>query len=135
MLGLTTTRRLRAAEARLTEHLTTSPHPVDRTDELWSLLDWSLWGSGIGDVLREQIASAALAGITPTQHDRALHIIATWHETHQPVGRRAYEQQNKRLRSARLGADRWRKEAAAERHRAHLLAEQLVTCTTARPHA
>lgn len=161
MLGLTTTRRFRTSQARLTEskafaaractdHVrertaladrldralracaryraaAAPPQHVDHPDELWSLLDWSLWGSGIGDALREQIADATLAAITPEQHERALTLIATWHESgHHPVGRRAYEQQKARLHRAIRGAHRWRQEADAERRRTHLLAAQLL---------
>lgn len=35
--------------------------PERRNGPLWSLLDWSFWGAGMGDVLREPLADVMLA--------------------------------------------------------------------------
>ena len=62
-------------------------------DELWSLLDWTFWGAGMGDVLREPLADAMVASITPEQRADALRVMAAWEESGRvPVGRRAYEE-------------------------------------------
>ncbi|MEU0087212.1 hypothetical protein [Streptomyces sp. NPDC006274] len=172
MFGLTTTRRLRAAEAQRDENgrllveaysaLDTTqdhglrrcityrrrldralracaryrgqlpnPHPVEHPDELWSLIDWSLWGSGMGDVFREQLANQFLAAITPKQHQQALGLIQAWTDSgREPLGRRRYEDQQRRLHRALRAVARWRAESARARRENRLLAEQLLTATS-----
>ncbi|MFJ4009428.1 hypothetical protein [Streptomyces sp. NPDC090026] len=172
MFGLTTTRRLRAAQAQRdeTRHLlteaytaldTTQDHslnrciayrhrlnralracaryrtqlptttPVQHPDELWSLIDWSLWGSGMGDTFREQLANQFLAAITPAQHQQALALIQAWTDSGRfPLGRRCYEDQQRRLHRALRAVARWRAEAARTRREARLLADQLLTATS-----
>jgi hypothetical protein len=172
LFGLTTTRRLRVAEAQRDENgrllleahgetiqtrtsarrdlwrLRTrldralracsryrsqlpNPHQVEHPDELWSLIDWSLWGSGMGDVFREQLANQFLAAITPAQHQQALRLIQAWTDSgREPLGRRRYEDQQRRLHRALRAVARWRAESARARRENRLLAEQLLTATS-----
>ncbi|MFE0036804.1 hypothetical protein [Streptomyces sp. NPDC059015] len=105
--------------------------PVDHPDELWSLIDWSLWGSGMGDVFREQLANQFLAAITPEQHDTALRLIQAWTDSGRfPLGRRRYEDQQRRLHRALRAVARWRTHAAKEHRDVRLLAEQLMNATS-----
>jgi hypothetical protein len=50
-----------------------------RETELWQVLDWSLWGNGLGDVLREAIADKAVAALTDEQREQAEACIKQWH--------------------------------------------------------
>lgn len=77
--------------------------PGIERDEFWSLLDWSMWGSGFGDTLREPIADAACAAITEQQHADALRIMEWWEKDRgkAPVGRRAYETLNAEVKYLR----------------------------------
>ncbi|MFF2522464.1 hypothetical protein [Streptomyces liangshanensis] len=101
--------------------------PVDGPDELWSLIDWSLWGSGMGDAFRERLADQFLAAITPEQHDTALRLIDAWTNSGRlPLGRRRYEDQQARLHRALHAVARHRADAARERRTVTRLAEQLL---------
>lgn len=83
---------LEPATFELVGHEQTTGDGVVR-DELWSLLDWSFWGAGIGDVLREAMADVMTAAITPEQRADALRVMAAWEASgREPVGRRAYEE-------------------------------------------
>ncbi|MFI8254113.1 hypothetical protein [Streptomyces filamentosus] len=106
--------------------------PVQQHDELWSLIDWSLWGSGMGDTFREQLADQFIAALTPEQHAQALELIRWWTEDRgrEPLGRRRYEEQQQRLRRAVRAAARWRAHAAAERRTVRVLSEQLLDATS-----
>lgn len=69
--------------------------------ELWSLLDWTFWGSGMGDVFREPLADTMLAAISPAQRKQAEQLMAAWHASgRQPLGRRRYEELNAELKAA-----------------------------------
>lgn len=57
---------------------------VARETELWQVLDWSLWGNGLGDRLREAIADTALASLTGKQRAMAEECIKAWHERRGP---------------------------------------------------
>ncbi|MGW7196624.1 hypothetical protein [Streptomyces chryseus] len=135
------TRALRAC-ARYRTQLP-RPHAVQHPDELWSLIDWSLWGSGMGDTFRERLADQFLAAITTEQHDQALRLIQAWTDSgHSPLGRRRYEDQQRRLHRALRSVAYWRAQAAAEHREAQrrtaskdhrviqVLAEQLLTATS-----
>jgi hypothetical protein len=75
------------------------PEPVH--DELWKHLDWSFWGTGMGDTFREPLADTMVAAITPEQRQQANDLIDRWREHREFVGRDKYEEQqaeNDRLR-------------------------------------
>jgi hypothetical protein len=75
-------------------------------DELWSLLDWTFWGAGMGDVLREGMADAMVTAITPEQRADALRVMAAWHASgREPIGRRAYEELKAERDKLRLERD------------------------------
>jgi hypothetical protein len=80
--------------------------PGIERDEFWSLLDWSMWGSGFGDTLREPIADAMVAAISEQQHADALRIMEWWEKDKGkvPVGRRAYETLNAEVKHLRTQA-------------------------------
>lgn len=68
--------------------------------ELWSLLDWTFWGSGMGDVFREPLADTMLASITTDQLETAEQLMAAWHASgRQPLGRRHYENLSAQLKA------------------------------------
>ncbi|MFJ2292135.1 hypothetical protein ACIOG7_10540 [Streptomyces sp. NPDC087894] len=106
-----------AAEQRasrlLAEQLltTATPRPIEHPDELWSLIDWTLWGSGMGDTFRERLADTFLQAITPEDHEQALELIRWWtvDRGREPLGRRRYEDLNRRLDRALANVVRWRK--------------------------
>lgn len=120
----------RQAEAELAA-AEAAPKPVviERT-ELWHLIDWSLWGSGMGDVFREQLADQFLAAITPEQHGQALKLIHAWEDNgHIPTGRRNYEDQQRRLHRALRAVAALRAEAAVQRRVTRHLTDQLLDAT------
>ncbi|MGW2520495.1 hypothetical protein ACWC09_26470 [Streptomyces sp. NPDC001617] len=79
---------------------TADPEPRER-GELWSLLDWTFWGSGMGDVFREPLADTMLAAITPEQLETAQRLMQAWHDSgRQPLGRRRYEELTTQLKEA-----------------------------------
>lgn len=79
----------------------TAPEPAER-GELWSLLDWTFWGSGMGDVFREPLADTMLAAITPEQRAQAESLMQSWHDSgRQPLGRRLYEELEAEVRELR----------------------------------
>ncbi|MET7412484.1 hypothetical protein [Streptomyces rubiginosohelvolus] len=122
-------------EAHLTSirtALAAEPRPVQHPDELWSLIDWTLWGSGMGDTFRERLADTFLQAITPEDHAQALELIRWWTEDRgrEPLGRRRYEDLKRRLDRALANVVRWRTEAHRARREARLLAEQLLNATS-----
>ncbi|MFB6626462.1 hypothetical protein ACFCWD_28840 [Streptomyces sp. NPDC056374] len=119
------------AERQLADaHAAPTPVVVERT-ELWSLIDWSLWGSGMGDVFREQLADQFIAALTPEQHAQALELIRWWTEDRgrEPLGRRRYEDQQRRLHRALRSVAALRNEAAVQRRVTDRLATQLLDAT------
>lgn len=104
---------------------------VEHPDELWSLIDWSLWGSGMGDVFREQLADQFIAALTPEQHTQALELIRWWTEDRgrEPLGRRRYEDQQRRLRRALRAVATLRAEAAVQRRVVDRMTDQLLDAT------
>ncbi|MCX5587603.1 hypothetical protein [Streptomyces erythrochromogenes] len=98
--------------------------------ELWSLIDWSLWGSGMGDVFREQLADQFIRAITPQQHEQALRLIQAWTDSgREPLGRRRYEEQQARLHRAVAACRRYRKELAVQARVTNRLASSLLDAT------
>lgn len=99
--------------------------------ELWSLIDWSLWGSGMGDTFREQLADQFIAAITPEQHAQALELIRWWTEDRgrEPLGRRRYEDQQRRLHRALRACARYRADLAIEKRVIRHLGNQLLDAT------
>lgn len=121
-------RRQAEAELAVAEN---APKPVviERT-ELWHLIDWSLWGSGMGDVFREQLADQFIAAITPEQHSQALKLIHAWEDNgHIPTGRRNYEDQQRRLHRALRAVARLRAEAHGQARVISRLTDQLLDAT------
>jgi hypothetical protein len=55
-----------------------------RETELWQVLDWSLWGNGLGDVLRTAMADAMVDALTDEQREQAEACIKAWHERRGP---------------------------------------------------
>lgn len=74
--------------------------------ELWSLLDWTFWGSGMGDVFREPLADTMLSAISPEQRAQAESLMQSWHDSgRQPVGRRLYEELEAEIKELRVRVD------------------------------
>lgn len=93
--------RLDQKEAEKPETVEEPAGPV-RDDELWQHLDWSFWGTGMGDVFREPLADTMVAAITPEERQQANDLITRWREHREFVGRDTYEAQkaeNQRLRN------------------------------------
>lgn len=106
-----------------------APVVVEHT-ELWSLIDWSLWGSGMGDVFREQLADQFIAALTPEQHEQALRLMHAWEDAgHWPTGRRGYEDHQRRLRRALRAVAAERAQSAAYRRTIDRLTDQLLDAT------
>ncbi|MFE2112018.1 hypothetical protein ACFXAY_01310 [Streptomyces microflavus] len=114
------------------EQAATTPRTIKHPDELWSLIDWTLWGSGMGDTFRERLADTFLQAITPEDHAQALELIRWWSEDRgrTPLGRRRYEDLKRRLDRALSNVVRWRTEAHRAQRETRLLAEQLLTATS-----
>ncbi|MGW1661030.1 hypothetical protein [Streptomyces microflavus] len=123
---------LASIRAALAAEQAAEPRPVQHPDELWSLIDWTLWGSGMGDTFRERLADTFLQAITPEDHAQALELIRWWSEDRgrTPLGRRRYEDLKRRLDRALSNVVRWRTEAHRAQREARLLAEQLLTATS-----
>jgi hypothetical protein len=47
--------------------------------ELWQVLDWSLWGNGLGDVLRTAMADVMVSALSGEQREQAEACIKAWH--------------------------------------------------------
>lgn len=78
-----------------------APTPA-RRGELWSLLDWTFWGSGMGDLFREALADTMMAAISPEQRAQAESLMQSWHDSgRQPLGRRRYEELEAELKVLR----------------------------------
>ncbi|MFD9047632.1 hypothetical protein [Streptomyces zaomyceticus] len=120
----------RKVEAELAAVVAPAPIVVEHS-ELWSLIDWSLWGSGMGDVFREQLADQFIAALTPEQHAQALELIRWWTEDRgrEPLGRRRYEDQQRRLHRALRAVARLRAEAAVQQRVTRRLTDQLLAAT------
>jgi hypothetical protein len=85
--------------------------------ELWSLLDWTFWGSGMGDVFREPLADTMLAALTPEQREQAEQLMEAWHASgRQPLGRRRYEELNAELKEAQEAIARVRAVHVPDEH-------------------
>lgn len=121
----------RKVEEQAAEEQQTAPAVEVEHTELWSLIDWSLWGSGMGDVFREQLADQFIAAITPEQHAQALELIRWWTEDRgrEPLGRRSYEDQQRRLHRALRACRRYRADAAVQARVTNRLANQLLDAT------
>lgn len=78
-------------------------------DALWSLLDWSFWSSGMGDVLRQGLADTMTGAITAEDRATALRVMQAWTDSGRtPIGRWKYEAQQdeiKELRAQLAAAD------------------------------
>lgn len=81
---------------------------LDRVhDELWRHLDWSFWGTGMGDTFREPLADTMIAAISPEQREQANDLITWWRTRRDFVGRDKYEEQKaeiERLKAELAGA-------------------------------
>jgi hypothetical protein len=80
--------------------------------ELWKLLDWSFWGAGMADVLREPLADTMLAAIPDKVREHAEAIMADFLERRgiEKTGVTIYQEQ-------RAEVDRLKAENAALRQR------------------
>jgi len=87
---------------------------------LWSLLDWSLWGAGMGDTFREPLADAMLAGVSAETRAQAEQVMADFIERRkiEKTGVTVWQEQRDEL--ARL-----RGEVAALRAERHTTNEAL----------
>ena len=86
-----------------------------RETELWQVLDWSLWGNGLGDALREAIADTAVAAITDEQRDTAEACIKAWHVRRGPsmaVGEGTELQRQRDLLAWLHAEARWERDQA-----------------------
>lgn len=86
----------------------------EHAEDLWSALDWTLWGHGLGNVLRERMADTMLAALPAADLDQALQLMRVWKE------RRGYpvlHEQFAQLRSevATMAADALSAEQRADR--------------------
>lgn len=62
------------------------PAPAEDTDlreraaDVWSAIDWTLWGHGLGDELRERMADTMLAAVSTQDLNDAVRVFAAWKE-------------------------------------------------------
>jgi hypothetical protein len=52
-----------------------STRPMRERDELWSAMDWTLWGQGMADFVREPMADVMVAALDDEQHALAVALI------------------------------------------------------------
>jgi hypothetical protein len=90
---------------------------------LWSLLDWSFWGAGMGDIFREALADRMVAAIPAQGVEHAEAIMAEFIRRRQieKTGVTVYQEQRDELE--RLRARVAELEALATADRAEILAE------------
>lgn len=71
--------------------------------KLWSLLDWSFWGAGMGDVFRMPLADAMLAAVPPETIAQAEQIMAEFIERRniEKTGVTVYQEQRDELEQLR----------------------------------
>jgi len=67
-----------------TGHAETTVADEHRETELWQVLDWSLWGNGLADILRFPMADVMVAALSEEQRDQAEACIKAWHERRGP---------------------------------------------------
>lgn len=95
--------------------------------ELWSLIDWSLWGSGMGDTFRNALANRFIQAITLEQHAQALALIQAWTDSGRvPLGRRRYEDQQARLHRALRACAGYREELAKQARMTRRLSDSFL---------
>lgn len=104
---------------------------IDRP--LWSMLDWSFWGHGVGDELREHVAAIMVNAVPREIRDQLLALFVAWKNHRGGLPSQPYEElrrENKRLRDELGSARDWeaweRKEAEIKKHeqrKAMVLAE------------
>ncbi|KAB8186940.1 hypothetical protein FH608_046480 [Nonomuraea phyllanthi] len=79
--------------------------------ELWSLLDWSLWGAGMADVFREPLADTMLAAVPDNVRQHAEAIMADFKKRREitKTGVTVYQEQRDEVArlKARLDAAEW----------------------------
>jgi chromosome segregation ATPase len=113
-------RALRACARYRTQLPNAQASPDVERSELWSLIDWSLWGAGMGDVFREQLADQFINAISPEQRQTALRLMQAWTDSgREPLGRRRYEDLQSRLHRALRACTRYRAELATAPARLH----------------
>jgi hypothetical protein len=93
------------------------PEPADeaRETELWQVLDWSLWGNGLADVLRFPMADVMVAALTDEQREQAEACIKAWHERRGPsmaVGEGTELQRQRDLLAWLHAEARWERDQA-----------------------
>lgn len=93
------------------------PEPADeaRKTELWQVLDWSLWGNGLADVLRFPMADVMVAALSEEQREQAEACIKAWHERRGPsmaVGEGTELQRQRDLLAWLHAEARWERDQA-----------------------
>jgi hypothetical protein len=80
----------------MTEQIENEP---TRHGKLWSLLDWSFWGAGMGDVFREPLADTMLAAVPAETVAQAEQIMADFIERRkiEKTGVTVYQEQRDKL--------------------------------------
>ncbi len=113
------------ADALVSAQLVQSPETAAEPQEprrgpLWSLLEWSLWGAGMGDVFRLPLADTMLAAVSPETQAQAEQIMADFIERRkiEKTGVTVYQEQRDEL-------ERLRSEVAALRAERHSTNESL----------
>jgi DNA repair exonuclease SbcCD ATPase subunit len=89
-----------AAEARVHS---AEPREAPAHGKLWSLLDWSFWGAGMGDVFRMPLADRMLAAVPAETIAQAEAVMADFIERRniEKTGVTIYQEQRDELKQAR----------------------------------
>lgn len=107
--------------AELGDHPTPSGSHVRERGDLWTALDWTLWGVGMADVFREPLADKMITTLTDDEFGQATALIQRWNELRGgPVARNYYVELKahnaqahelmalaQRLRDRNASADDW----------------------------
>ncbi|OLT24390.1 hypothetical protein BJF79_13695 [Actinomadura sp. CNU-125] len=82
--------------------------PEHKGGPLWSLLDWSLWGAGMGDVFRESLADVMLAAVPDNVRAQAEAIMAEFIRVRgiEKTGVTVYQEQCAELERLRAEVER-----------------------------
>lgn len=105
--------------------------------KLWSLLDWSFWGAGMGDVFRMPLADAMLAAVPAETIAQAEQIMAEFIERRQieKTGVTVYQEQRDELEHLRKERDGFRDQRNAVFQTNQRLIGEVEAAGQARLHA
>lgn len=81
-------------------------------DRLWSLLDWSLWGWGLADTLREPAADIMVAALAPEMRAEIVAVMEWWEATRGNASRDRYDEVIARLAVLATDPDTAERDAA-----------------------